>query len=204
MTTQSTHLRAAREALSGALAEYDRNICRHETTHRGGFLWTICDDCEAKWADDRGGFKPYSDPPRIVTARATLHQIDVALTEEAKAPIEPPPPPPSWLPAETFHAMAAAAQVAVHPPLAEWQANLVVMAVLAAMPPVQSEVTGTIIPPELAPALEPNRAMECLLETMRDDPGSISVYAAVGAVRWALDTIEKLRAAHFINVGRRG
>ena len=31
------------------------NTCLHEETHRGGAIWTICDQCGAKWADDEGG-----------------------------------------------------------------------------------------------------------------------------------------------------
>ena len=55
-----------------ALDYFDRNTCQHEDTHRGGFLWTICSDCGKKWADDEGGFVPYSDPPAIANLRAAL------------------------------------------------------------------------------------------------------------------------------------
>lgn len=30
-----------------------RNTCLHDNTHRGGAIWEICDDCGAKWSDDR-------------------------------------------------------------------------------------------------------------------------------------------------------
>lgn len=60
------------DALRSVLAHYDQNTCLHETTHRGGVIWTMCDDCEARWADDRGGFKPYVDPPEIANARKIL------------------------------------------------------------------------------------------------------------------------------------
>lgn len=46
--------------------------CRHETTHRGGVLWEICDDCGAKWADDRGGKPAYSEPEEITAALKLL------------------------------------------------------------------------------------------------------------------------------------
>lgn len=59
----------------------------------------------------------------------------------------------------------------------------------------EGALTGVIIPPALGDAIEPNIAMECLLETMRDNPGAISLYAAVPAVRWALDVISRLRSA---------
>ena len=60
------------EVLQGAISEYDRNVCHHETLVRGGAIWTICQDCGAKWADDEGGFVPYQDPPKISIARAAL------------------------------------------------------------------------------------------------------------------------------------
>ncbi len=60
------------EALRKLLARDERNTCTHEETHRGGSIWEICDNCGAKWADDRGG-KPQSvDPPEWVAARAAL------------------------------------------------------------------------------------------------------------------------------------
>jgi ribosomal protein L37AE/L43A len=61
-----------REALSHALDHYDRNICLHESVHRGGSIWTICDDCGRQWADDRGGFQPHVDPVEIAAARSAL------------------------------------------------------------------------------------------------------------------------------------
>ena len=60
------------EVARAALDEWDRHTCTHETPHRGGFIWTICDDCGREWADDRGGFVPYSDPPGIAALRAAL------------------------------------------------------------------------------------------------------------------------------------
>lgn len=64
------------EAFRVAMDHYERNICHHESTHRGGFLWTICDDCGAKWADDEGGFRPFEYPPEIEAARATIQSIE--------------------------------------------------------------------------------------------------------------------------------
>lgn len=63
---------ALTELLSDLLSEYDRNICTHENRKRGGLIWTICKDCDKKWADDRGGFKPYSDPAKVAAARAAI------------------------------------------------------------------------------------------------------------------------------------
>ena len=41
--------------------------CPHESTHRGGSIWEICDRCGVRWADDEGG-KPINvgDPPEII------------------------------------------------------------------------------------------------------------------------------------------
>lgn len=57
------------EALGGLLRIYDRNTCQHDETHRGGAIWTICDQCGRKWADDEGGFEPHADPPEVEAAR---------------------------------------------------------------------------------------------------------------------------------------
>ena len=61
-----------REALKRLLDHGERNTCQHEETHRGGFLWEICDGCGAKWADDMGGKTEWKDPPEWVAARAAL------------------------------------------------------------------------------------------------------------------------------------
>ena len=61
-----------REALKRLLDHSERNTCQHEETHRGGFLWEICDGCGAKWADDMGGKTEWKDPPEWVAARAAL------------------------------------------------------------------------------------------------------------------------------------
>ena len=61
-----------REALKGLLDYSERYTCKHEETHRGGFLWEICDVCGDKWADDMGGKTEWKDPPEWVAARAAL------------------------------------------------------------------------------------------------------------------------------------
>ena len=64
----ATDLRALKRVAKAAraLARYVEQIeCRHENTHRGGIIWTICDDCGRSWADDRGGFKPYKEPQSL-------------------------------------------------------------------------------------------------------------------------------------------
>lgn len=65
-------VRVLREALAVTLRHYDRNTCQHDETHRAGAIWTICDQCGRKWADDEGGFEPYADPPGIERARTAL------------------------------------------------------------------------------------------------------------------------------------
>lgn len=65
-------LAAAREALRGLIDHVDCETCTHEETHRGGHIWTICDCCGRKWADDEGGFVPHQDAPAVAIARATI------------------------------------------------------------------------------------------------------------------------------------
>jgi ribosomal protein L37AE/L43A len=61
-----------RDALKNLVSYAERSECQHENTHRGGAIWTICDDCGGKWADDQGGFKPYCEPVEITAARQAL------------------------------------------------------------------------------------------------------------------------------------
>lgn len=62
-----------RQALTNLLRYAEGSECHHESTHRGGAIWTICDDCGKEWADDRGGFKPYVEPMEITIARDALY-----------------------------------------------------------------------------------------------------------------------------------
>lgn len=50
----------------------ENQLCLHEETHRGGTIWTICNMCGQKWADDEGGFKPYEEPAILTEARNLL------------------------------------------------------------------------------------------------------------------------------------
>lgn len=68
-------IKALTESLNWAVNKIEMETCTHETTHRGGGIWTICDDCLQSWADDRGGFKPYVDPPELVRARDLLDRF---------------------------------------------------------------------------------------------------------------------------------
>lgn len=85
------HLRApSREPEGGAVAmirallgHIDRETCQHDNLKRGGVQWTICEDCDRKWADDQGGFKPYTDAPPVAAARLYLEAL--ATREEAPA-----------------------------------------------------------------------------------------------------------------------
>lgn len=64
-------IEAARDLLRFA----ERNQCAHEETHRGGAIWTICDACGKKWADDEGGFKPHQEPSEIAALRDALSSL---------------------------------------------------------------------------------------------------------------------------------
>lgn len=54
------------------LREIERQTCTHEETHRGGFVWEICDSCGAKWADDEGGKPEFKWPKVVERAHAML------------------------------------------------------------------------------------------------------------------------------------
>jgi ribosomal protein L37AE/L43A len=67
--------KAMKKALRNLLSHVDEITCRHEQTHRGGTIWTICEDCGCEWADDRGGFQPYQDAKEVTAARKTLASV---------------------------------------------------------------------------------------------------------------------------------
>lgn len=58
---QRAEIRDLKARLEAALALAGKHICPHEERHRGGVIWEFCDNCDAKWADDEGGFKPNPD-----------------------------------------------------------------------------------------------------------------------------------------------
>ena len=64
------------DALANLLLRDERNTCQHENTHRGGGIWEICDDCGAKWADDRGGKPEWKDPAEWISARAAIAKAE--------------------------------------------------------------------------------------------------------------------------------
>lgn len=73
-TSQLKDMRDAIAALEQLLRYAEGNECHHEETHRGGAIWTICDQCGRMWADDRGGFKPYEQPLTITRAQEALEK----------------------------------------------------------------------------------------------------------------------------------
>lgn len=66
------------EAAKAALAQIEADECHHEDTQRGGAIWTICNGCGRKWADDEGGFKPYVEPGYITRLRAAIASAEGA------------------------------------------------------------------------------------------------------------------------------
>lgn len=56
-------------------------VCQHETTHRGGALWEICDECGAKWADDEGGKPDFEMPKELQRGQEALATVQQALDE---------------------------------------------------------------------------------------------------------------------------
>jgi uncharacterized Zn finger protein (UPF0148 family) len=59
-------------ALEGLLKYAELSECPHDDLSRGGTIWTLCNRCGAKWADDEGGFKTSAEPKQITEARAAL------------------------------------------------------------------------------------------------------------------------------------
>lgn len=58
---------------------YEREQCYHEDTYRGGAIWTICNGCGRKWADDEGGFVPFTYPKKVKQARGMILKARQAL-----------------------------------------------------------------------------------------------------------------------------
>lgn len=78
-----TPIQKALDALKGVTAYAELQVCEHESTHRGGTIWEICDDCGAKWADDRGGKKKFEPPVAIKNAREAIAALEATpLTDE--------------------------------------------------------------------------------------------------------------------------
>ena len=69
-------IEALAEALKAMISLAQENICSHKETHRGGFLWTVCDACGAAWADDEGGKPEWEEPSEFVLARAALRRVE--------------------------------------------------------------------------------------------------------------------------------
>jgi len=84
MTANPEATRCA-EALRRLLDYVDIETCVHEETHRGGLIWTICDSCGRKWADDEGGFVPHADAPAVAAARIVCEALP-SMLKAAPAP----------------------------------------------------------------------------------------------------------------------
>lgn len=69
------------DALKGMMQRDERNTCQHENVRRGGVIWTICEDCGSKWADDEGGMPEWRDPKEWIAARAAIAKAEDALAE---------------------------------------------------------------------------------------------------------------------------
>lgn len=65
-------LELLRQTIKDLVDHVDQQTCIHENLKRGGSIWTICEDCDRKWADDRGGFEPHQDAPAVANARKVL------------------------------------------------------------------------------------------------------------------------------------
>ena len=59
-------------ALAGVIGLVENGTCFHAETYRGGLIWTICQDCGAKWADDEGGFNAPKAPIELIEAQEAI------------------------------------------------------------------------------------------------------------------------------------
>ncbi len=50
------------EVVALVVNEASLKMCLHEETHRAGAIWSVCDQCGVKWADDEP--KPLPKQPR--------------------------------------------------------------------------------------------------------------------------------------------
>lgn len=62
------------EALKGLLPLIE--TCDHTSTHRGGFIWTICDDCGGMWADEEGGVPKPELPKEVEAAMSAIAKAE--------------------------------------------------------------------------------------------------------------------------------
>lgn len=63
------------KSLDSVLRIATLNICSHDETHRGGFIWEICDQCGASWADDKGGKPEFAYPKEIEKAYSLIAKV---------------------------------------------------------------------------------------------------------------------------------
>ena len=82
-------LKKIRVSFEALLLFAESEQCMHESTHRGGAIWTICDECGKKWADDEGGFKPYVAPKALQDAEKALVLLKRLEQEQKKSPGPP-------------------------------------------------------------------------------------------------------------------
>ena len=60
------------DIIKALVEEIENKTCTHEDTYRGGAIWEICHDCNAKWADDQGGKPPFKWSDAVTSAKAYL------------------------------------------------------------------------------------------------------------------------------------
>lgn len=66
-------------SLESLLKHAESNHCTHDSLIRGGAIWTLCVDCDARWADDEGGVPKnvHEYPKFIKDARKVLKAIKI-------------------------------------------------------------------------------------------------------------------------------
>lgn len=74
-------IKKAYEALAKMLHRDERNTCRHEETHRAGYLWEICETCGMRWADDEGGRPEFTPPNEWQIAESAIAKLKPLLND---------------------------------------------------------------------------------------------------------------------------
>jgi len=75
MATKQQQIEQLEKLLGDLYDHVIRNTCFHESTHRGGAIWEICDDCGEKWADDRGGKPEFKLPKSVQAAKDYIDDL---------------------------------------------------------------------------------------------------------------------------------
>lgn len=167
-----TDLQQVLDALEALMRRDTGNTCQHENTHRGGAIWEICDDCGAKWADDRGGKPQWEDPDEWVAADKAINALRSALA----AP-QPAQEPGVWcLPENETEAMHDAVMAVIYQGVSRTRTNDLWQAYRNALPTPQAPQPASMTVQEVLEAAGGNTGIKA---TRRDVLDALKMLDAV-------------------------